>query len=416
MPVVTIIIPVVRPEKADRCIKAIGAATAAEGFGEGQVEVVSEADTDGIGCPKMVAQLVAKASSDLVLFLGDDTIPQPGFLSAALKAMAAFPDGWGLVALNDGIHDGRLATHWLAHKRLLEHIPGGEFFHSGYNHCFCDKELTDIAQALGRYTYALDAVIVHDHPHVTGEAYDEGYKKAYAIKTFEADQKLYWLRKIERVGGLAIGFPLTDKSVPAEFATSMLVMDKPAEWKLLVPRYNRDSFPASIAAVRNDLVEQALDHGCSHLLMCDTDQVYPADTLARLVAHEKPIVGVAVHRRWPPFDRILMRGELGAYESVPDEEAYSGRLVPVDATGTGCVLFDTRVFLSIPRPWFELGEFNGAPLGEDISFCSKARAAGIPIYVDTSVEVDHLSTFRVNAGTARLFKAFNQGSGHAARQ
>ncbi len=105
-----------------------------------------------------------------------------------------------------------------------------------------------------------------------------------------------------------------------------------------------------------------------------------------------------------------MRGHLGAYERVPDEEAYSGDLVPVDATGTGCVLFDTRVFLEIPRPWFELGEFNGAPLGEDISFCSKARAAGIPIHVDTSVEVDHLSTFRVNAGTARLFQAFNQGS------
>lgn len=401
---VSIIIPIIRQDKAERCLAAVMQDVTV--FGS-SVEVLAEPDTDSIGCPRMVKKLTDKANGDCILFLGDDTIPQSGFLIEALRAMSELPDGWGLVALNDGISGGLLATHWLADRRLLEALDG-EFFHTGYNHCFCDKELTDRAKELGRYIYAPDAKIIHDHPHRTGEPYDDGYKKAYARENFEADQHLYWRRKIERVGGLAIGVPLIDQTVPSNFFVSVMAMDKPAEFTLLVPRYSRESFPESIASVRNDIVEQALEHGCSHLLMMDTDQVYPPDTLSKLVSHGKPVVGVAVHRRWPPFDRIMLRGNLGEYQKVSDSEAYSGELVSVDATGTGCVLFDTHVFLSVKRPWFEFSAYQGKPVGEDINFCSKLRKAGIPIFVDTNAEVDHLTTFRVNSGLAKLFQKFSE--------
>jgi len=403
-PSVSIIIPVVRPDMAQRCIAACyeNASTF-----NGTLELIFEADSDQIGCPKMVKRLVDQADGDLVMFLGDDTIPQPGFVEAALASMHALPDGWGLVALNDGIHNGALATHWLADKRLLPSL-GGEFFHTGYHHCFCDRELTDIAKSLGRYAYAEDAVIIHDHPQRTGKPYDDHYKRAYAMEAFEADQRLYWRRKIARnVFKLAIGLPLVDSDVPAQFAISMLAMDKPEDWTLFVPRFPAGKFVESIASVRNDLVEQALEHGCTHLLMCDTDQVYPQDALMRLLEHDKRIVGAAVQRRWPPFTRVMQRGELGRYTQVPDDEMYSGRLVEVDATGTGCVLFDTTVFLDIPTPWFAFSTHDGKPVGEDIGFCAKARAAGIPIHVDTGVEVDHLTTFRVNGAFAKLYAKIN---------
>lgn len=406
-----------------RCVEAIQRLASEELYGDADypfwgntLEILAEQDADHIGCPRMVAKLTAMAQGEMVMFLGDDTIPQPGFLREALAAMEALPDGWGLVALNDGIHNGRLATHWLAHKKLLEHT-GGEFFHTGYSHCFCDRELTDIAQSLGRYVYAEKAVIVHDHPHRTREEYDEHYKRAYAKEVFEADKRLYLRRKIARNGfKLAIAFPLVDKDVPAQFAISMLAMDKPDDWTLLVPRFPAGKFHDSIASVRNDIVEQALEHGCSHLLMADTDQVYPCDTLSRLLSHDKPIVGVAVHRRYPPFERIMMRGELGAFTPVPKEEAYSGELVEVDATGTGCVLFDMNVFLDVPYPWFEFTTFNGRTVGEDFNFCVKARNRGIPVHVDTGIEVDHLTTFRVNTGIAKLFQKFNCGVDDAGKR
>lgn len=403
-PAVSIIIPVVRPEKSARCIEAI-----ANDIGNGAgIEVLARQDREGIGCPRMVAKLTAMAQGEHVMFLGDDTIPQPGFLRAALDAMAALPDGWGLVCLNDGIHNGAFATHWLASKKLLEHLPGGEFFHTGYRHCFCDRELTDIARELGRYVYAPEAKIIHDHPHVTGEACDEGYRRAYQMDAYQHDQLLYWRRKYERAGfKLGIGFPLVDPDVPAQFMVSVLNM-VPDEYSLFVPRFPAGKFCDSIASVRNDIVEQALEAGCTHLLMADTDQVYPADTIQKLLSHGKGIVGVAVHRRWPPFDLILMRGELGSYTHVPEDECYSGDLVPVDATGTGCVLFDMRVFLDIPRPWFEFGRLNGKPIGEDIHLCSKARQAGFEIFVDTSIQVEHLTTLRVNRAVRDLYRVINR--------
>ena len=67
-----------------------------------------------------------------------------------------------MVALNDGMGHGVLATHWLASRKLLPRL--GDFFSSAYRHCYCDNELTERCRQLGRFTYAEHARIVHDHP------------------------------------------------------------------------------------------------------------------------------------------------------------------------------------------------------------------------------------------------------------
>ena len=208
-------------------------------------------------------------------------------------------------------------------------------------------------------------------------------------------------------GGLAIGFPLVDDRVPVQFFTSFACMEKPESYRFLVPQFPHGPWTGSIADARNSLVQQALEEGCSHLLMLDTDQVYPADTLTKLLSHQKDICGVRVHRRWMPFDPIFLRGDIGKYESVPDDEKYSGDLIRVDATGTGCLLFDMNVFLKIDSPWFEFGMHEGRPVGEDINFCSKARTAGIEIFVDTSIEVGHLATVQIDRFFHEICKHMN---------
>jgi hypothetical protein len=97
-----------------------------------------------------------------------------------------------------------------------------------------------------------------------------------------------------------------------------------------------------------------------------------------------------------PFDPIFLRGEIGKYKSVSDEEMYSGNLIEVDATGTGCLLFDMDVFLKTDKPWFAFSVHDNKPVGEDIYFCSKARENGVKIHIDTSIEVGHLTTMEVN--------------------
>jgi hypothetical protein len=317
--------------------------------------------------------------------------------------MSELPEGWGVVGFNT--NPGNDHAHWMADRRILAHIPGGNFFSTEFHHCFGDDELKDIASELGRWAYATDAEIEHDHPVNTGES-DPWYEKAYGGGKFQDDKTTYFRRKRDRYGNkIAIGFPLVDSTVHVRFFTSFACMEKPEQYTLLIPQFPHGPWSGSIADARNSLVEQAQQDGCRYLLMLDTDQVYPTDTLPKLLSHNVDICGVRVHRRWMPFDPIFLRGELGGYKSVPDEEMYSGKLIPVDATGTGCLLFNMEVFDKLQHPWFKFGIFNDKPVGEDIYFCTQARKSGVDIWIDTSIEVGHLTTVEVDRFLHQLCKS-----------
>jgi GT2 family glycosyltransferase len=406
---VSIIIPVVRREKAFRCMDAIRQNA---GIPEEQYEIIWEEDTDHIGAPRMVEKLVAKTKHDLVMFLGDDTIPQPDFLAQALTAMEKLPDGWGLVGLNDGKWD---CAHWLADKRLLDHLPDNQFFSSAYTHCFCDNELRDHAAALNRFAFAPEAKIIHDHPQIYGGEFDEHYQKAYDKSTYVHDQRTYWSRKAVRTGyNLAVGLPIVGSSRHDYFWISLYAMQKPPTWTLITPKIPAYEFAWDIGNIRNDVVAQALETGVSHLLFLDTDQVYEPDTLVKLTriiqsAPDEKIIAVApVHRRYPPYDRIMLRGEPDKFIDIPDEEKYSGKIVEVDATGGGCMLIPMAVFYDIDEPWFPLSPCytpNGRPMGEDIAFYVAARNKGWRILVDTSMDIDHLCWFPINTTFHNVYKA-----------
>ncbi len=135
---------------------------------------------------------VERSQGELVMFLGNDCEPGPGFLCEAVGVFRnSFNDGKGLVALNDGYWDpSSIATHWLASKSLLPEL-GGEFFHTGYRHLGCDNELTARCKALGRYAFAVESRINHHHPTRTGwESLDEVHSLAYDAESVDHDRKL----------------------------------------------------------------------------------------------------------------------------------------------------------------------------------------------------------------------------------
>ena len=395
---ISIIIPIIRPDKAKNCLSAIHKNA---GVPNSEYEVVMEEDESRIGAPKMVAKLVKRARHNLVMFLGDDTIPEPNFMVNALKWMERFPGGWGIVGLNT---DGGNKQHWLAHKDMLPHL-GGEFFHTGYIHCFCDDELKDVAVEMDRWVFAPNAKVHHDHPFAKGKDPDEDLKRVYSQEAWNRDKRLYIdrRRRRHRENGwvkLAIGLPHTDETIFTEFFKTWTLMRKP-DYVFCMPVYF-----GPIEDMRNQIVSQALNQCCTHLLMMDTDQQYPTDTVEKLWGHrDKDVVGGMVHRRYPLFDAILYRGIPNRYVHVPDEECYSGNLVEVDATGCGCILYNTEVFIEIQPPWFEqnIGP-EGKPVGEDINFCAKLRGKGYKIHVDTSIDIGHITRMVVNRSTYELYK------------
>jgi hypothetical protein len=158
-----------------------------------------------------------------------------------------------------------------------------------------------------------------------------------------------------------------------------------------------------IAEMRNNIVEEALAAKCTHLLMIDTDMLYHPDTIYRLLSHNLPVVGALCYRRKPPFDPLMYKGRPGHYHSMDEWET---DLVEVDATGTGCLMFDMDIFKRMPEPWFKIRQNpDGSPIGEDIGFCHDLRSAGYKIYVDTAIPAAHLTTMQVTDETYRWYKA-----------
>lgn len=187
---VSILIPAIRPDKAQRCVEAVR-----ENAGSEHYDIMLWEDTERVGCPWMVRCMTTWAKAPWVCFLGDDTIPQPGFLRIAMQYAKTLPDGWGLVGLNDNVHlGGYPATHWVGHKNLLPLISG-EFFNTAYTHCYCDMELTERAEALGRYVWAEEAKVFHDHPLFTGEKMDADYTRVYSDRVKARDLSVYYQRK-----------------------------------------------------------------------------------------------------------------------------------------------------------------------------------------------------------------------------
>ena len=419
---VSIIIPIIRPESAERCIEAIKKNA---GLSFYQYEIVTLMDTDRIGCPKMVETLTEKAEYDLVMFLGDDTLPEPDFMKYALEAMESLPDGWGVVGLNTQdirVEGGNPLAHWLAHKRMLEHIPGGAFFSTEYKHCWGDNELKDIADELGRWIHAEKSKIQHIHPVNQSAENDEGYQKAYTKENQYHDFRIYCSRKRIRMQKkygtkLAIAVPLTDEKVYnqflfsfikliTEYQSSLIEAGRSISFDVLFP-----DFPCQTDAARNNLVNQALLLGCTHILMLDSDQIYNTpNMISKMLAHKKPVVGARVHRRYMPYDPLLLRGKIGKLYQVPDNEVRDkdgkfNKELPVNYTGTGCILYDMQIFNDmIPERWFQfkVGDV-GQPIGEDIVFCEKLNDRNIPIIVDCSINIDHISLLAVNWATYKLF-------------
>jgi hypothetical protein len=427
---VAVVLPYVREAGAKKCIEALDRQTV-------RCDLFALEDTERIGVPEMVKKLVDLAlASDInppryICFLADDTIPEPDMIERAKESMQEM-GGSGLVGFNDGIHKVYPPTHWMASVDLLDHLDG-EFFSTAYRHNFCDQELADRCIEMDRYVWAEKAKLEHRHPvrkfisissaqymgikPITSDNFPDDEYYEWARNRYFEDRLTYWKRKRARIGfKVGIGVPIVDPQVPTDFFWSFLQIHRPHGCNLYVPKLPVGAFARHLSEARNSIVSQALMDGCSHLLMCDTDQVYPEGVLEQLLEGVQSgwdAVGASVHRRWPPFDLIMLRGEVGNYKHVPDEECYSGKIVEVDATGTGCVMFDTRCFLDLRDPWFrDAVTLNGKTVGEDIDLFARLREQGKRIAVDTSVEVGHLSTKIITRDDYEIFKLISGGSFH----
>lgn len=198
-PKVSIIIPTLGRE--ERFSKLLERISANAGYSNYEIKVAEDKFPPfNQGVPRMVKKLVADSDGELIMYLGNDCLPGPDFLiKAVLKHQQSFPDGIGLVGLNDGYWHGEIATHWLASRSLLP-LLDGEFFHTGYYHNGCDNELTERCKKMGKYVWCEESEVRHDHPILKGfrpDSMDEVNRLAYDPSRLEHDRALLKQRSLD---------------------------------------------------------------------------------------------------------------------------------------------------------------------------------------------------------------------------
>jgi hypothetical protein len=156
-----------------------------------------------------------------------------------------------------------------------------------------------------------------------------------------------------------------------------------------------------IAAGRNHLVESFLATPGEWLFMVDDDMTFDSDVIERFLSVadpvKAPIVGglaFATGRDgiFPTMFRIHPEFK------VPTriDQWPLGEVVEVDGTGAACLFIHRSVFERMaeefekPWQWFQETTLNGNTVGEDMTFCLRARALGFPILVDTSIQFGHV--------------------------
>jgi len=406
---VSILIPFIRdPSKTIEAIKANAPST--------QFEIVKEEDKERIGFPKMFNKLVKKAKYDLVMFIADDIIPQEGFFENALKAMDLLPDKWGMVGLNDQFHDGwKLATHWLISKKMIP-LLGGEILHTGYWHCYCDQELLLRSRKLGRYIWAEDAKLFHDHPILTHKPVTGDYAKINGKEWMEHDKKLFLERNpprqknpdspynvkkkesVQEVGKtsdyVVLGMPL-GRDFKVDIVTAMYFTIH----SLQSPRREAKVVPSPSAAIgRTTIIKEVLENKeATHLFLLDSDTRPPADTIERLLAHDKDIVAGVTP--------MIISGNL-VWSAARDTKDglylwYGFNDLPKKLFQTTCIggttlLIKRKVLEAMEWPYYveQYKDVDGDQRrsGEDVYFCEKAIKLGFEIWVDPSIKCGHQQT------------------------
>jgi GT2 family glycosyltransferase/predicted O-methyltransferase YrrM len=181
-----------------------------------------------------------------------------------------------------------------------------------------------------------------------------------------------------------------------------------------------------LVEARNDTVKEFLaSRDADWLLWLDTDMGFPADTCERLLAAadpvERPIVGALCfsqresepdgmggwHCRAVPTIFDWMKLANGQQGFAVRWDYPRDTVTRCEGTGSACVLVHRSVFERVAekygRKWYDMAPnpTTGQLIGEDLSFCARAGALGVPVHVHTGVQASHMK--RVWLGEGEYF-------------
>lgn len=169
-----------------------------------------------------------------------------------------------------------------------------------------------------------------------------------------------------------------------------------------------------IVDARNEAAARFLSGDAEWLFWVDTDMGFAPDTVDRLIAsadpESRPVVGALCFAQ-----REVALDGMGGFRCEPVPTLYQwaqntdghhgfapmldyprDSVVPVAGTGSACLVVHRSALQAVvdhsgPAPYTRMANpSTGQMVGEDLAFCARLAAAGVPVHVDTSVRATHL--------------------------
>ena len=145
---------------------------------------------------------------------------------------------------------------------------------------------------------------------------------------------------------------------------------------------------------RDMIAHHAVDNGYDYVLYVDSDMVFNADDLKRLLAHNVGICsGRYVKRNGEcenvAYSKIITRRRFPfrSPKLIPDGETTG--FGEIRACGFGFVLIKTSVLKTMFKHYKSLFEPKWG-VGEDVAFCIRARRCGYKTFIDRDVKLGHI--------------------------
>lgn len=156
----------------------------------------------------------------------------------------------------------------------------------------------------------------------------------------------------------------------------------------------------TIGENRNYCVVQAQRNKSDYLLFVDDDMTFPVDTLDRLLAHDKDVIGVNSYSRCLPLSSTVgLMDAKGEYMHPSKHTEWEMRipdgLFKAYFVGAGVMLINMNVFGKIKKPYFTFTYDNNGQVihGEDGNFCNNVKKAGMDVWCDSSIEIGHIGEY-----------------------
>lgn len=139
---------------------------------------------------------------------------------------------------------------------------------------------------------------------------------------------------------------------------------------------------------RDKIAMDALAAKVDYVMWLDSDIIYPADIVTKLMSHNKDMVTGLYYKRTPPYTPCIYKLEEDKLQPYMDYE--EDKFFKVEAAGFGCMLMKANVIKAVHDKFG--GCFfpvNGVG-GEDLSFIRRAKECGIEVWCDSSIKCGHV--------------------------